>query len=204
MKLTSVIRWLWINLQLFVPFFFLVGILVALFPEVMLSLFGKWALVMQAAGAKSADQFGSQPEMFVHILTMNAITLVIFVFVGLFLQAPLAMPFTAGFYALVAFLATDTIGRPFGPADWLLIGVESFTLILGASISSGLAADLYGVNHDLKSLIEYWKKSWTKLLPRLAPGWREAVREWRVTIAAAVVTLAALSVFVAWFEVYGY
>jgi hypothetical protein len=204
MKLTPVMRWLWINVQLFVPFFFLVGILVALFPEGMLSLFGKWALVMQAVGARSAGQFSSQPEMFMHILTMSAVTLAIFVFVGLLLQAPLAMPFTAGFYALVAFLAPDTIGRSFGLADWLLIIVESFTLILGASVSCGLAADLYGVKDDLRSLIEYWKKSWRKLLPQLTPHWREVVREWRVTVAAAVVTLAALSVFVAWFETYGY
>lgn len=204
MKLAPVTRWLWINLQLFVLFFLLVGILVALFSELMLSLFGKWALMMQAFGARSAGQFSSRPEMFMHILTRNAVTLAIFVLVGLLLQAPLAMPFTAGFYALVAFLAPDTIGRPFGPADWLLIIVESFTLILGASVSCGLAADLYGVNNGLRSLVEYWKKSWTRLLPQVAPHWREVVREWRVTITAAVVTLAALSVFVAWFETYGY
>ena len=204
MKLTPVARWLWIHLQLFIPSFSLVGILTTLFPEMMLSAFGKWALVMQAVGARSASQFSSQPEMFMHILTTNAVSLVIFVIVGLFLQAALAMPFTAAFYALVAFLAPYTIGRSFGPADWLLISVESFTLILGASVSSGLAADLYGVSPSFRGLVEYWKKSWTKLLPQLAPHWREVVREWRVTIAAAVVSLAALSVFVAWFETYGY
>ena len=204
MKLIPVARWLRINLLLFVLFFFLVGILVSLFPEAMLSLFGKWALVMQAVGAKSAGQFGSQAEMFTHILTMNAVTLVIFVLVGLLLQAPLAMPFLAAFYGLVAFLAPTTMGRPFSFADWLLVGVESFTLILGASVSSGLAADLYGVSHSFRGLVEYWKKSWKRLLPTPVPHWREVFREWQVTMVTAVVTLAALSVFVAWFETYGY
>jgi hypothetical protein len=118
MKLTPVTRWLWINLQLFVLFFFLFGILVALFSELMLSLFGKWALVMQALGARTAGQFSSRPEMFMHILTMNAVTLAIFVLLGLLLQAPLAMFFTAGFYALVAFLAPDTIGSVLHPQNW--------------------------------------------------------------------------------------
>jgi hypothetical protein len=204
MKLIPVARWLRINLLLFVPFFFLVGILVSLFPEVMLSLFGKWALVMQAVGARSAGQFTSHAEMFRHILTMNAVTLVIIMVVGLLMQAPLAVPFLAAFYGLVAFLAPDTIGRSFGFADWLLITVESFTLILGTAVSSGLAADLYGVGHSFRGLVEYWKKSWKRLLPTPVPHWRDVFREWQVTMVTAVITLAALSVFVAWFETYGY
>lgn len=204
MKATPVLKWLWINLTVFVLFFSLVGLLVALFPEVMLNLFGKWALVAQAFGAKSAEQFSSQPEMFAHILSRNAVTLAIFVLLGLILQAPLAMPFMGAFYALVAFLAPHTLGKPLDPADWLLIIAESFTLILGASVSSGLAADLYGVHTSLKSLVEYWRKSWTKLSWPLAPHWRTVIREWRMTVAASFLALAALSVFVAWFETYGY
>ncbi len=204
MKTIPVLKWLWINLKIFVLFFSLVGLLVALFPEAMLNLFGKWALVAQVFGAKSSEQLSSQPEMFAHILSRNAVTLAIFVFLGLILQAPLAMPFMGAFYALVAFLAPHTLGEPLGLADWLLIIVESFTLMLGASVSSGLAADLYGVNTSIKSLIEYWRKSWTKLSPQPAPHWRKAIREWWMTVAASFFALAALSVFVAWFETYGY
>jgi hypothetical protein len=77
-------------------------------------------------------------------------------------------------------------------------------LILGTSVACGLAADLYGVDDSLGGLLSYWKRAWNRLLPRCVSEWYKVVAGWGVTITAAAVILAALCVFVAWFETYGY
>ena len=204
MKIHPILQWLWFNLKIFILFFGIVGILVALFPDFMLRLFGQWAVLMQAFGAKSAAQLGSPEEMFRHILTTNGLTLGIYLFIGLLLQAPLAMPFTGAFYALVAFLAPWTIGRSFSLADWVLVGAEILILLFGSSITSGLAGELYEVRPDLHSFAQYWKRAWRKLWLRPSVSWKTVVKDWRASLLAGSVVLLALLLFVAWFETYGY
>jgi hypothetical protein len=204
MKIRPILQWLWINLKIFVVFFGIVGILVGLFPEFMLKLFGQWAILMQAFGAKSAAQLGSPEEMFKHILTTNSLTLVIYMFLGLLLQAPLVMPFTGAFYALVIFLAPWTIGRSFSLADWVLVGAEILILLLGSSITSGVAGELYEVHPNLRSVAQYWKRAWRKLWLRPTVSWKAVLQAWYASLLAGSVVLIALLLFVAWFETYGY
>ena len=204
MKIRPIRRWLWFNLKIFMIFFGMVGILVLLIPDVMLRLFGQWALLMQAFGARSAAQLGSPGEMFRHILITNGLTLGIYLAIGLLLQAPLLMPFTGAFYALVAFLAPWTIGRSFSLADWVLIGAEILMLVLGSSITAGLAGDLYQVHPEVRSLSAYWKKAWRKLWLRPTVPWKAVLQAWRATLLVGSVLLLCLLLFVAWFETYGY
>jgi hypothetical protein len=204
MKIQPIQGWLWFNFKIFMIFFGMVGILVLLIPDVMLRLFGQWALLMQAFGARSTAQLGSPGEMFRHILITNGLTLAIYLLVGLWLQAPLLMPFTGAFYALVAFLAPWTIGRSFRLADWVLIGAEILMLLLGSSITSGLAGDLYEVHPKVRSLGAYWKKAWRKLWLHPTLAWKAVLQAWRATLLVGFVVLLALLVFIAWFETYGY
>ncbi len=204
MRLSIILKWLRINITFFIPSFLLTWVLILFFPDVMLRLFGKWAVLMQAVGAKSLRDFTSLSNMFTHILTMNSMTVIVYFIIGLFLQSPLVMLFTGVFYSSIAFLSPFTIGRHFNLNDWLLISVESFMLVLGISLSSALGGDLFGVEPNIKSLWKYWKHNWNKLLPKPVSNWKEMLREWSGTILLTVLIIGALLLFVAWFETYGY
>ena len=203
-NLKNLLVWLWLNLIFCISIFILVWALIILFPNTMLNIFGKWAILMKAVGAKNISEFTSQSDMFTHILKMNGVTVVIYFVIGLLLQSPLVMIFTGAFYSFIAFLAPVTIGKSFGFNDWLLITVELFTLVLGISLSSALAGDLFDVKSNVKSLLTYWKHNWNKLLPKPVDNWKLVLREWAGTLFLVITIILLLLVFVAWFETYGY
>ncbi len=124
--------------------------------------------------------------------------------IGLFLQSPIVMLFIGVFYALVSLLAPYTIGRLFDGNDWLLIAIEAFVLLLSISLSSAVAGELFGVDANIKSLWKYWKNDWKKLLPKPVENWKAISAEWISTALTGIFILGCLSVFVAWFETYGY
>jgi hypothetical protein len=204
MRLKIILKWLRINFVCFAFFFLLTWIVIILYPDFMLRVFGQWAILLEGIGAKGAGDFTTKSAMFVHILTMNSVTLIIYIVVGIFLQSLLVMLFTGVFYSSIAFLAPYTIGRSFSLNDWLLISVELFTLILGISLSSALAGEMFGVEPEIRSLISYWKKNWNKLLPKPVSDWKRILKEWTRTILIGLLIIIGLSLFVAWFETYGY
>ena len=203
-NLKNLLVWLWINLILCISIFILTWVLILLFPNSMLTIFGKWAVLMKAFGAKNINEFTSQSNMFMHILKMNALTVVIYFVIGLLLQSPLVMIFTGAFYSFIAFLAPLTIGKSFGYNDWLLLTVELFTLVLGISLSSALAGDLFNVESNVKSLLSYWKQNWNKLLPKPVDNWKLVLRQWGGTLFLVLTIILLLLAFVTWFETYGY
>lgn len=204
MKLNSILQWLWLNFKFLMATFCLTGILIWLFPQTMLAVYAKWATVMQAAGAKNIGELSTQSEMFKHILQMNGLTAILLFIIGLFLQSPIVMVFMGVFYALVSLLAPYAIGRPFGVNDWLLIAVEAFVLLLSTSLASAVAGDLFDVDANMKNLWEYWKHNWTKLLPKPVENWKTILVGWTSLLVIGIFILGGLSVFVAWFETYGY
>jgi hypothetical protein len=203
-KAILVRKWLWFNTKFFFPAFFLVWILIYLFPNASLSVFGQWAFLLKMLGAKNIGEFASQSDLFTHILTRNAVTLTIYFIIGLFLQSPIALVFTGAFYSFVAFLAPLTMGKSFGPNDWLLISVELFALILSTSIASALAGDLYRVKPDVNSLLTYWRFSWIRFWVKPVDNWRSVLREWSSLTLLMIFIIAVLATFVAWLETYGY
>jgi hypothetical protein len=204
MKPSLILKWLRINFSFFIPAFCLTWVLIFFFPDFMLRMFGQWARLMQAVGAKNVSDFTSLSVMFTHILFMNSVTVITFFMIGLFLQAPPVMLFAGMFYSSIAFLAPFTIGRHFNSNDWLLISMEVFMLTLGISLSSALAGDLFGVEPNVGSLWKYWKHNWKNILPAPAGNWKGVLREWSGTAFIALLIIAALFVVVAWFETYGY
>jgi hypothetical protein len=202
--LKNLLAWLWINLFFCTAFFVLVWALIIIFPNTMLSIFGKWAILLKAVGAKNINEFASQSDMFTHILKMNGVTLVIYFVIGLLLQSPLVMIFTGAFYSFIAFLAPVTMGKSFGFNDWVLIIVELFTLVLSISLSSALAGDLFDVKANVKSLLNYWKQNWSKFLPKPVGNWKLVLREWYGIMLLGIIIILLLFIFVAWFETYGY
>jgi hypothetical protein len=203
-KAILVLEWLWFNTKFFLPVFLLVWILIYLFPDSMLSVFGKWAILMKMLGAKNISEFAAQSDVFTHILTRNGMTLIIYFIIGLFLQSPIALVFTGAFYSFIAFLAPLTMGKSFNLNDWVLISVELIALILSTSLASALASELYGVKPDINSLLKYWKYSWTKLWVKPVNNWKLVLREWVGITLLTLLIITGLSVFVAWFETYGY
>jgi len=170
----------------------------------MLAVYAKWATVMQAAGAKNITELSTQAEMFKHILQINGLTAILFFIIGLFLQSPIVMVLIGAFYALVSLLAPYAIGKSFGANDWLLIAVEAFVLLLSTSLASAMAGNLFDVDANMKSLWAYWKHSWTKLLPQPVKNWKTILGGWISPMLFGTFILVGLSVFVAWFETYGY
>ncbi|MGB2895939.1 MAG: hypothetical protein WBB65_07240 [Anaerolineales bacterium] len=203
-RLRIVIKWFGINGSFFLGAFFVVGILCLVFPNSMLSLFGKWANLLSAFGARPAGDFTSALDMFLHIVQRNAVAIIVYIVIGFLLQAPLAMIFGGAFYAFVSFLAPLTLGSPFELFDWLLIVIESSSLIIASSISSGVAGDLYHVRPSVGEWWSYSKKSWRSLTIKPAIPWRDVLPGWHSFIWPSLVLLGSLTLFVAWFEVYGY
>ena len=204
MKLIWILQWLWLNSKFLLASFCATGILIWLFPHAMLTLYAKWATIMQAAGAKNIAELSAQADMFTHILQMNALAAGLFFVIGLFLQSPILMIFEGIFYALVSLLAPYAIGRSFGVNDWLLIAAEALVLLLSTSLSSAVAGELYGVEANGRGLWAYWKNNWSKLLPKPAENWKTILVRWIPTGLIGIFILGGLSIFVAWFETYGY
>jgi hypothetical protein len=204
MKFRLLMRWLWINAQCLLAAFGLTGILAWLLPQPMLAVYAGWATLLQAAGARNVAEFSSQGEMILHILRANSLTAALFVILGLVLQGPIVMVLTGIFYALISFLAPYAIGRPFGVYDWFLIAAEAFVLLLCASLASAVAGELFGVQASGRSVLEYWRSDWKRLLPRPVENWQRVLAGWAPAAASAFVIVAGVSVFVAWFETYGY
>jgi hypothetical protein len=204
MKLKLILQWLWLNFKFLVGTFCLTGILIWLFPQAMLAVYAKWAVVMQAAGAKNIAELSTQADMFAHILQMNSLTVILVFIIGLFLQSPIVMVFIGVFYALVSFLAPYAIGKSFGGNDWFLIAVEAFVLLLSISLSSAIAGELFGVEASGKSIWNYWRQDWKRLLPKPVENWKAILADWVSPTLIGIFIVAGLSVFVAWFETYGY
>jgi hypothetical protein len=114
------------------------------------------------------------------------------------------MVFIGVFYALVSFLAPYAIGKSFGGNDWFLIAVEAFVLLLSISLSSAIAGELFGVEASGKSIWKYWKQDWKKLLPKPVENWKTILLGWIPPTLIGIFIIGGLSVFVAWFETYGY
>lgn len=203
-KSAAIVRWMRLN-GLFLGLAFLaVGLLTGLFPEAMLELFGRWATLLSSVGARTAAELGSPAEIFWHIVGRNSIAVLIFFLTGLVLQAPVALIFGGAFYALIAFLAPFTLGRPFGWNDWLLIALEMTTLTLVASLGMALAGDLFKVPPTLGSWWEYSRRSWKSLGFDLPGGWRETLSGWARTLLLGLLVTAVLLFSVAWYETFGY
>jgi hypothetical protein len=198
------LNWFWFNTKFFLAFFFLAWLLIIIFPNAMLEIFRQWALLMAMLGAKNIGEFSLQIDMFTHILTRNGIALLIYFIIGLLLQSPIVLVFMGTFYSFIAFLAPETMGKPFGLNDWLLILIEICTLVLSTSISSAIAGDLYEINPDIKSILGYWKKSWTRLWVKPTNNWKSVMWEWSGFTLITIVIISGMSLFVAWFETYGY
>jgi hypothetical protein len=204
MKLKLFLQWLRLNFKFLMATFCVTGVLIWLFPQAMLAIYAKWATVMQAAGAKNITELSTQSEMFKHILQMNSLTVILVLIIGLFLQSPIVMVLMGVFYALVSLLAPYAIGRSFGMNDWFLIVVEAFVLLLSISLSSAIAGELFGVEASRKSIWDYWKQDWKRLLPKPVENWKTILAGWAPPLVIGIFILGGLSIFVAWFETYGY
>ncbi len=203
-RIVELLRWIRLNGAFMLTGFVLTGGLIALAPQTMLGVFAGLARFYEALGARGAGSFVSDAEVFSHILQRNAIAAAAFFVVGMVLQGPLAAILGGAFYGLVAFLAPRTIGRAFGPNDWLLVAVEALALVLSVSLGSAIAGELYDVAGSLRAWSRYFRGSWRSLSMKLARPARPVLASWVGVFGAVVVIIAGMLLFVAWFETRGY
>ena len=198
------LKWLKINGLCFIGALIVVFLLVQLFPNVMLGFLGRWASLIELAGAKKMAELPSDFDIFIHILSRNSVSIFIVFVIGLVLQAPILMVVFGSFYSLIAFLAPLTIGKTFTLVDWILIAIEALFLTITATFSSTLATEIFGAKPEKKQLLEYWKKNWKKLLPKQKRSWRIVFKENKKEFILFIIIVLALLLFGAWFEVWGY
>ena len=170
--------------------FLATSLAVAWAPEAMLAVYARWATVMQAAGARSAQELGSAAEVFHHVLGMNAVALGLFAAVAYIGQGVLALPFAGAFYALVGLLAPHAIGRPLAAQDWLLVGLESGALVTASALAAAVGGHRFGFGADLRSLIAFWTRDRRRWWPAPVAPWREVRARWST---AATWTSASLT-----------
>ena len=203
-RIRLIVRWSALNTKFFSLAFAGTAFLVLFFPHFMLSILARWASLLEILGARGAAEFSSTFAVFSHVLQRNAIAAAVFFGAGLLLQAPIALLFAGTFYSLIAFLAQHTLGRSFAVADWVLIIAEAAVLVVCASLSTAIAAEVHGVSPSIGEWWRFSKKSWTSLRTKAPNSWRAVLPAWYPSLAISAIIILSLLLFLAYFEVFGY
>lgn len=203
------IKWLKFNFLCLISAFIIIFLLVQLIPNIMLGFWGGWASLIEQTGAKGAAEFSPDFDTFVRILYRNSISIFIVFIAGLFLAAPILMTMHGVFFSLVASLAPLTIGKTFNFFDWILLATEATYLVISATFVSTLATEIFGVKPEIKPWLGYWKKELTDwknpwAFPEQKRDWRIVFKENKKEFVLFIITVLALLLFGAWFEVWGY
>ncbi len=202
------LKWLKINSLCFTGAFIVTFLIVQLFPNVMLGFWGGWASLIEQTGAKGAAEFSPDFNTFITIFYRNSISVSIVFITGVFLGGLILMIAYGLFFSLVAALAPLT-GVTFTFFDWILVAIEAFILIVSATYASTLATEIFGVEPEIKQLLEYWKKQlmdwrnpWS--FPEQKRNWRIVFKENKRGFVLFIIIILSLLLFGAWFEVWGY
>ena len=201
------LKWLKINSLCLIGAFIVIFLLVQLFPNVMLGLWGGWASLISMTGVKGAAEFTPNFNTFIQIFCRNSISVFIVFFVGLLLVAPLIMVMYGIFYSLVVFLAPLT-GITFSFFDWILVVIEILFMIVSATFASTLATEIFGVKPEIKQFLGWWKNQltdWKKFwsLPERKRNWRVVFKENIKEIIFFLIILLVLLLLGALVEVWG-
>ncbi len=202
------LKWLKINSLCFTGAFIVTFLIVRLFPNVMLGVWGGWASLIEQTGAKGAAEFSPDFNTFIKIFYRNSISVFIVFITGIFLGGLILMIAYGLFFSLVAALAPLT-GVTFTFFDWILIAIEALFLIVSATFASTLATEIFGIEPEIKQLLEYWKKQLTDWknpwsFPEQKRNWRIVFKENKKGFVLFIIIILALLLFGAWFEVWGY
>jgi len=201
------LKWLKINSLCLVGAFIFIFILVQLFPDIMLRLWGGWASLISMTGVKGAAVFSPNFNTFIQIFGRNSISVFVVFFIGLLLVAPFMMVLNGVYYSLVVSLAPLT-GVTFTFFDWILVTIEILFMIISATFASTLATEIFGVKPEIKQFLGWWKKQLTDwknfwALPEQKRNWRVVFKEnIKEFIFFLIVTLVLL-LFGALVEVWG-
>ena len=201
------LKWLKINSLCLIGVFIVIFLLVQLFPNVMLGLWGGWASLISMTGVKGAAEFSPNFNTFIRIFSRNSISVFVVFFVGLLLVAPVMMVLYGVFYSLVVSLAPLT-GVTFTFFDWILVAIEILFMIISATFASTLATEIFGVKPEIKQFLEWWKRQltdWKKFwsLPEQKRNWRVVFKENRKEFILFLIIILVLLLFGALVEVWG-
>jgi hypothetical protein len=201
------LKWLKINSLCLIGAFIVVFLLVKLFPNVMLGLWGGWASLISMTGVKGAAEFTPNFNTFIQIFVRNSIAVFVVFFVSLLLVAPFVMVINGAYYSLVVFLAPLT-GITFSFFDWILVVIEILFMIVSATFASTLATEIFGVKPEIKQFLGWWKTQltdWKRFwsLPERKRNWRVVFKENKKEFAIFLVIILVLLLSGALVEVWG-
>ena len=201
------LKWLIINSLCLVGAFIVIFLLVQIFPNVMLGLWGGWASLISMTGVKGAAEFTPNFNTFIQIFVRNSIAVFVVFFVSLLLVAPFVMVINGAYYSLVVFLAPLT-GITFDFFDWILVVIEILFMIVSATFASTLATEIFGVKPEIKQFLGWWKKQltdWERFwsLPERKRNWRVVFKESKKEFPIFLVIIFVLLLSGALVEVWG-
>jgi len=200
------LKWLKLNVTLFSGAFLLTFIIVQLFPVQMVALEKGWANLISEThpGLKQVSEYGSELELFGYILVWNSVSLLICFIVCLLITSPVISPFLGFFYGTVLFTG-PLRGHVLTTKDLIFIPIKVSFFIITITFASALGTEIFGIKPERKPLINYFKKSFTRLwyIPKPERNWRDAFAENKKEFMLFAVTIAVLLLLGAWFEVYG-
>jgi hypothetical protein len=200
------LKWLRINIQFFVGAFIAALLLALLFPDIMLGFVRKWGAYTVAVGP-TVSELASKQAIFINVLTRNSLMTVFYFIASMLFLAPLLAMISGVFYSLGLMSAIDHFvkGEIWYPL-WhspVLIAIETSFIFLAITLGSVWGTEIFGVKPERKEIMNYWKRNWKKLLPEQEREWRVVFEENKKELVLFIITILALLLFGAWFEVWG-
>lgn len=193
-------NWLKLNFLSFATAFVVAVLLYLAFPDTMLAFVRGWGAYSIAVGPTVVDT-GTKQALFINILTKNILMTILYVIASLFFLAPLLAVITGTFYSLGLLSALNRGLMPLWLSP-LLITIEVSFVLLTLTLGSALGSEMFGVQPGLKTLKEFWKQNWKRLVPKPKRNWREVFKENRKVLAAVTGVIVALIVTGAWVEAF--
>ena len=206
MNKQTFLKWLRINIQFFVGAFIVALLLALLFPDIMLGFVRKWGAYTIAVGPTVSEP-ASKQAIFINVLTKNSLMTVFYFIASMLFLATLLAMISGVFYSLGLMSAIDHFikGEIWHPL-WhspVLIAIETSFILLTITLGSALGTEIFGVKPERKEIMDYWKRNWKKLLPEQKRDWRVVFEENKKELILSIITILALLLFGAWFEVWG-
>ena len=193
-------NWLKLNLLVFVVAFFVALVLAFLFPDTMLAVVRSWGAYSIAVSPTVVDT-GTKQALFVNIITKNFLMTILYFIASLLFLAPLLAVITGTFYALGLLSALERGVMPLWHSP-VLITIEVSFILLTLTIGSAIGSEMFGVQPGFKTVKEFWKQNWKRLVPEQQRNWREVFTENRKALTAVTGLIAALIVTGAWLEAF--
>lgn len=200
MKKRIFFQWLIINSLFLAGAFIVTSLVTLLFPDALLAFGRRWGAYTIAVAPTVLDPV-EKKGLFVNVLTFNVLGTFIRFLASLFFLAPLIAAISGVFYSIGLISAIERGVEPVWHSPVLIV-IEVLTILLTIAFASALATEIFGVQPERKSYIDFWKKSLKTLFPERERSFNDVFKENKKELAVFAVVVFVLLVLGAWIEVY--